>query len=507
MNRRIILALAAALVLSACGQGQEPARKEVVFSILSAESQASAEKDWAPFIADMSKAIGQPVKAYYGSNYTALIEAMRFKQTDLGWFTNQSGLEAVRRGGGQVFARSANPVGLDGYESVIIVKKGSGLTLEKILACDKTLNFGMGDPKSTSGTLAPMTFLFAPRKIDPSACFKNVRSANHETNLFSVSGGMQDAATNNTASMDRLRLLDTDLARNTLANVEIVWRSPRIPEDPLVWRRDLDPALRKKIGDFMFSYGVGDTPEAARQRAVLEKIQTMPFVPPTTPTCCRCARWRPRAQLVEARNRKDAAAIAKAEASLAEIAKEKARAWPLTPAGPAQQEVAGHAGDRLGAAVLPALDLNIGDAAADLAQDRPGKGRLRAGGPQVLDGDVDGLGDPPFRLGQRQLGQRRHLHEGADHPAMQGREHRVADQVLGEGQDGGHLVAGHLHPHAEVADVGDALEEGVEVLERGDRSSQPRGLSMKVAWAVATRSAESTSQAWARTKPMERVSL
>ena len=51
---------------------------------------------------------------------------MRFKQTDLGWFTNQSGLEAVRRAGGEVFARSVNPSGIDGYEAVIIVKKGSG---------------------------------------------------------------------------------------------------------------------------------------------------------------------------------------------------------------------------------------------------------------------------------------------------------------------------------------------------------------------------------------------
>lgn len=324
MNRRIVLALGACLLLAACGKSEEPQRKEVVFSILSAESQASAEKDWAPFIEDMARAIGQPVKAYYGSNYTALIEAMRFKQTDLGWFTNQSGLEAVRRGGGQVFARSANPVGPDGYESVIIVKKGSGVTLEKILACDKTLNFGMGDPKSTSGTLAPMTFLFAPRKIDPAACFRNVRSANHETNLFAVSGGMQDAATNNTASMDRLRLLDTDLARKTLGNVEIVWRSPRIPEDPLVWRRDLDPALRKKIGDFMFTYGVGDTPEAARQRAILEKIQTRPFVPADNTHLLPVREMEATGQLVEGRNRNDAAAIARAEASLAEIAREKA---------------------------------------------------------------------------------------------------------------------------------------------------------------------------------------
>ncbi len=324
MHRRMILALAAAATLAGCGQSKEPERKEIVFSILSAESQASAEKDWAPFLEDMGKALGRPVKAYYGSNYTALIEAMRFKQSDLGWFTNQSGLEAVRRAGGQVFARSVNPTGIDGYEAVIIVKAGSGLTLEKILACDKSLNFGMGDPKSTSGTLAPMTYLFAPRKIDPSSCFKTVRSANHETNLFSVAGGLLDAATNNTASMDRLRLLNTDVAKRTLSNVEIVWRSPRIPEDPLVWRKDLDPKLKKQITDFMFSYGVGDTPEAARQRAILEQIQTKPFVTADDSHLIPVREMEATGQLIEARNRGDAAAIAKAEAALAQVKADRA---------------------------------------------------------------------------------------------------------------------------------------------------------------------------------------
>ncbi|MFZ5719851.1 MAG: phosphate/phosphite/phosphonate ABC transporter substrate-binding protein [Pseudomonadota bacterium] len=327
MIRRTVLALAATLTLAGCGQPQ-PERREVVFSILSAESQTSAEADWQPFLDDMSKALGRPVKAFYGSNYTALIEAMRFKQTDLGWFTNQSGLEAVRRANGEVFARSVNPSGVDGYEGVIIVRKGAGLTLDDILACGQKLDFGMGDPKSTSGTLVPMTYLFGPRNIDPAACFKTVRSANHETNLFSVAGGVLDAATNNTASMERLQLLDTDLARRTLENVEIVWRSPRIPEDPLIWRKDLDPALRKQLADFIFGYGVGDTPEASRQRAVLEQIQTRPFTAADDTHLLPVREIEATGQLIDARNRKDAAAIAKAEAELAQVQKEKAALAP-----------------------------------------------------------------------------------------------------------------------------------------------------------------------------------
>lgn len=329
-SARLALVLAAGLALAACQPRapEGPPPGTVRFSIMSTENIQAAQGAWTPFLADMEKATGLKIEPYYGTNYTALIEAMRFKQTDLGWFTNQSGLEAVRRANAEVFARSVNPSGVDGYEAVILVKSGSGLTLDKVLACDRSLDFGMGDPKSTSGTLAPMTYLFAPRKIDPANCFKTVRSANHETNLFSVAGGLLGAATNNTASMDRLKLLDTDMARRTLANVEIIWRSPRIPEDPLVWRKDFDPALRQKIAAFMFGYGVGDTPEAARQRKVLERIQTLPFKPANDSHLIPVREMEATGQLIAARNSGDAAAVAKAEAALAEVAKERAALQP-----------------------------------------------------------------------------------------------------------------------------------------------------------------------------------
>ena len=325
MNR-LLLALCAPALMAAlvAAPALAQARKQLVFSILSAESQTSAEKEWTPFLADMQKAIGLPVKAYYGSNYTGLIEAMRFRQTDMGWFTNLSGLEAVRRSNAEVFARSVNPNGVDGYQSVILVKKGSGITLQKLLACNRTISFGMGDAKSTSGTLAPMTYLFEPKNIDPNTCFKTVKSANHEANLFAVGNGVLGAATNNTASMERMGMLNTDIAKRTLQNVEIIWRSPRIPEDPMIWRKDLDPALKKKIADFMFSYGVGDTPEALRQRAILARIQTLPFKHADDSHLLTVREMEATGKLIVAKHAADPAEVLRAQAQLAQIAREKA---------------------------------------------------------------------------------------------------------------------------------------------------------------------------------------
>lgn len=332
-TRRILAAgaalLAAAAALAGCSKpAEKPAAPTTVnFSIVSTENAQSQMKEWTPFLADMGKATGLTVKPFFGSNYTAMIEALRFKQTDLGWFTNQSGLEAVRRSGGEVFARTSKPNGPDGYQSVIIVRKDSGLTLDKLLKCDKTLNFGLGDAKSTSGTLAPMTYLFAPRNIRPDSCFKTVKSANHEANLFAVGSGVLDASTNNTQSMARMAVLNTPMGNKTLAGLKVIWTSPTIPEDPMVWRKDLDPAVKAKIAAFMFSYGVGTSPEALRQRAILNRIETGPFHHADDTHLLPVREMEATELLIEAKNKQDPAAIAKAQASLDQVhAEQKALA-------------------------------------------------------------------------------------------------------------------------------------------------------------------------------------
>jgi phosphonate transport system substrate-binding protein len=324
---RLSLVIAATLLASACSKpASKPAGPQTTlsFSIVSTENAQTQMQEWGPFLKDMEAATGLIVKPFFGTTYTAAVEAMRFKQSDMGWFTNQSGLEAVRRAGGEVFARTTNPDGHDGYEGVIVVKKGSGITLERLLQCDKSLDFGMGDAKSTSGTLAPMTYLFGPRKIDPSTCFKTVRSASAEANLYTVGSGVLPAATNNTRSMDRLADIGTDAATKTLNSLEVIWRSPRIPEDPMVWRADLDAATKAKIARFTFSYGVGDNDEAKRQRAILRRIQTGPFVHADNRHLLPVREMEATGLLVEARAKSDAAAQAKAQAMLDQVHKEMA---------------------------------------------------------------------------------------------------------------------------------------------------------------------------------------
>jgi phosphonate transport system substrate-binding protein len=316
ITRRLALAAALVLGVASCGGGDDKkagaAPTEITFSILSAEGQASSGPLWAPLLEDMSKAIGVPVKPFFAGNYNVLVEAMRFNQTQVAWFSAKPALEAVDRAQGEVVARIVDPEGRDSYRSTLIVKAGSGITLEDVMACGKRYNFGIGDAQSTSGTLAPMTFLFNPRGVVPAQCFKNVRPANHQANAFAVATGSVDVATSNTVNTIFLTRQNPQVA----AQIQEIWQSPPIPESGIVIREDLDPALKEKIRSFFLTYGQGEGAEAERQRRVLAGLNYSRFNPADDSYLDPVREMVADQQLVDARAKNDQAGVAAAQREL-----------------------------------------------------------------------------------------------------------------------------------------------------------------------------------------------
>jgi phosphonate transport system substrate-binding protein len=176
-----------------------------------------------------------------------------------------------------VFARIVAREGNDGYYSHIIVHKDSPFTkVEDILKCDKSLDFGIGDPNSTSGFLVPTAYIFAARNIDPKTCFKTVRNANHQANAMAVANKQVAAATNNSENLQRVEVTAPD-ART---QIKIIWTSPLIPLDPIVWREDLDPAVKTKLYTFLLSYGrIGSDAENKAAKAILADLVWSTFQP------------------------------------------------------------------------------------------------------------------------------------------------------------------------------------------------------------------------------------
>ena len=192
-GRRLLLLIAAGAMLAACGRDEEidsGGSGMIRFSVLSPEPAPALSRAWAPVIADMEASTGLKVKPEFSNNDKALIEALRDRRTDLGRFSNPSGLEAVRLANGEVFARTFDSPGAVPDASILIVSAKSKLTLERILKCDRTLTLAMGEGLSTSTTLAAETYLFAARVVRPVAQFPGRHGGRGaQANLAAVAAG------------------------------------------------------------------------------------------------------------------------------------------------------------------------------------------------------------------------------------------------------------------------------------------------------------------------------
>ena len=250
---------------------------EINFGVISTEASVNQKKNWEPFVEEMSKVIGIKVKAFYATDYAGVIEAMRFNKVQIAWFGNKSAMEAVNRSSGEVFAQVVAANGNTGYYSHIIVNTDSPYKkLDDILKCDKTLDFSIGDPNSTSGFLVPTSYIFAARNIDPASCFKTLRNASHQANAMAVANNQVAAATNNSEDLQRVE----NSAPEARKKIRIIWTSPIIPLDPLVWRKDIDPAVKTKLYTFLMSYGRVGTPEEIKTaREILAHLIWSPFHP------------------------------------------------------------------------------------------------------------------------------------------------------------------------------------------------------------------------------------
>jgi len=261
--RQLLASICAALTLLLTAQ--QAAAQEINFGIIATDSASAQRERWEPFFRDMEKKTGLQVKSFYATDYAGVIEAMRFNKVQVAWYGNKAAMEAVDRSNGEIFAQLMYADGTFGYHALLITHKDSPYkSLDDVLKNGKNINFGIGDPNSTSGFLVPSYYVFAANNIDSRTHFKTIRSASHGVNLQAVLNKQVDVATNNTEDVGRLQASQPDKAKD----VNVIWRSPLIPSDPFVWRKDLDPAVKAKLKAFVLNYAKTDEAE----KTVLKNI-------------------------------------------------------------------------------------------------------------------------------------------------------------------------------------------------------------------------------------------
>jgi len=240
------------------------AAQEINFGVISTDSASVQRERWEPLFRDMEKRTGLTIKAFYAPDYAGVVEAMRFNKVQVAWYGNKAAIDAVDRSNGEVFAQILRSDGSLGYYSLLITQKDSPYNnLNDVLKNSKSINFGIGDPGSTSGFLVPSYYVFAMNKVDPRTAFKTIRNASHGANIQAVLAKQVDVATNNTEETDKLEQTKPEMAKE----LKIIWKSPLIPNDPIVWRKDLDPAVKAKVKSFLIDYGKTDA-----DKEVMSKI-------------------------------------------------------------------------------------------------------------------------------------------------------------------------------------------------------------------------------------------
>ncbi|KRW59376.1 phosphonate ABC transporter substrate-binding protein [Pseudomonas sp. TTU2014-080ASC] len=265
MFKKASRVLAVSTLLAGSVFGVAQAEQQINFGIISTESSYNLKSMWDPFLEDMSKKTGYKINAFFAPDYAGIIQGMRFDKVDVAWYGNKSAMEAVDRAGGEIFAQTVAANGAEGYYSLLVAHKDSPInSVQDMLKNSKSLTFANGDPNSTSGYLVPGYYVFAQNNADANTIFKRALIGSHEVNALSVANKQVDVGTFNSEGMERLEITAPDKA----ALLKVIWTSPLIPADPMVWRKNLDEGTKAKLRDFFMSYGSNE-----QELKVLEALQ------------------------------------------------------------------------------------------------------------------------------------------------------------------------------------------------------------------------------------------
>ncbi|MBF0480141.1 MAG: phosphate/phosphite/phosphonate ABC transporter substrate-binding protein [Desulfovibrionaceae bacterium] len=248
------------------------------FGLLSVASAEAVTGYWRPLLDALGDRLGLKVEPRMYDDYAGVIWAMKSGEVQIAMLGNKSAIEAVDRAGGEVAFQAEDLGGQTQYFSHLIAGSGSQLSsVEDVFSKACELTFGDGDINSTSGHVIPGYYLFTTRGVDPREIFKRVVQNNHENNFLGVAEGRIDVATSNNVELERYLASHPNRSKE----VKIIWTSPAIPSDPIVWRADLPGELKARIKDFLLDYGrpsPGKPPaRLAKEKEILARMARAGF--------------------------------------------------------------------------------------------------------------------------------------------------------------------------------------------------------------------------------------
>lgn len=245
MNRRIFITGAgASLVLSstavstiALAQERDPARLRV--ALLPDENASTLIQNAQPLKEHLARTLGKEIELIVTTDYSSMIEAMRFGRIEVAYFGPFS----------YVLAKSKAPAiepfavgverGSPTYNAVLIAQVGGPVSE---VADVRGKPFGFGDQASTSSHLVPRAFLLK-QGLTAGTDYQAVHLGTHDAVARAVQNGQVPAGALSKAILEAL------VARKSIdeTKVKIIGVSDPIPNYPMVMQGNLAPALKEAI--------------------------------------------------------------------------------------------------------------------------------------------------------------------------------------------------------------------------------------------------------------------
>ena len=203
------------------------------------------KRAYEPFFKYLAGKLGSDYELVVTNDWAGIATALANGQADVAWMGPWGYVLANNEGGAKAIA-TVKYDGKPTYHSIVVARPE--LTITKFPSDAKGMSISFADVGSTSGWLIP-TYWFKTQGINPKTFFKYRDGASHPANEMAVANGQVDLATDydrNLNSMIERGLIKPDA-------VKVVWTSEPLPNDPIVVRKDLDPAVVENLQEALWA--------------------------------------------------------------------------------------------------------------------------------------------------------------------------------------------------------------------------------------------------------------
>lgn len=244
INRRAftlgMTAIAGLAPFAGFAQNRNPSKLRV--ALLPDENAATLIQNAQPLKMHLERALKREIEIVVTTDYSSMIEAMRFGRIEIGYFGPFSYVLAKSRAPAiEPFAVGVER-GLPSYKSILIANAGGAV---KSLADVRGKPFGFGDQASTSSHLAPRAHLLAKANLEGDRDYKVVHLGTHDAVARAVQAGQVPAGALSEPIYRTLverKLIDS-------ARIVTLDLTNDIPNYPITMQGNLAPELKQAIRD------------------------------------------------------------------------------------------------------------------------------------------------------------------------------------------------------------------------------------------------------------------